>query len=927
MPSREAGTAPPTGTVTFLFSDIEGSTTRWESHRDAMLVALRRHDTLMRAAIEAHGGVVFKTIGDAFCAVFAVVADAVAAALDCQRAMAGEDWSAVGGLRVRMSVHTGTADERDGDYFGPVVNRVARLLAAGHGGQVLVSGVATDLAQGALPPQTALHDLGSHRLKDLAYPEQVYQLIAPDLPATFPPLRTLDVLPNNLPLQLTAFLGREDEVVAIRALLERSRLVTLVGSGGVGKTRTSLQVAAELLDRFPDGAWLIELAPLKDAAVIESVIASAMGIRGTSAATNDDAVLNVLRSKHALLIFDNCEHLVRDAAVVIDRILRNCPTVTILASSREALSIAGETTFRMPSLAVPKVASGVLADDALRFGAIALFVERAQAANDGFTLTDENAPVVAEICRQLDGIALAIELAAPRIKILSPKALLERLTERFRLLTGGSRAALPRQQTMRALIDWSYDLLSEAEKRVFRRVAVFAGGWTIEGATAVCTDEEIEEWDFIDLLSALVDKSLIATELAGGDQRYRMLESTRQYARERLAQSGEQQRFLRRHAEYVGDFVRSLSERFYDDPMLRTRGRAEEELDNIRAALTWALIDGNDTAMGIALAGDAYAAFFALNNVVELLRWLRLAEPHVTAETPLAHRARLALSRAMTVDLGDLDGVLIAARQAVSSYRELGNLRSLAGALNAEAMALCFAGRPGEARAPIDEALAHATSTSTPVLRATALRTMSLTYDDPADAAKRIRFLEEAMTIYLARGDDGRAAGVLAWLAEDEFASGKVEAAMGHAREVIAILRDTQPRTNALAVSLNNYAAYLLSKNETEQASVAAREALATARDAGVDSQVAFSIQHLASVAWQNDRPEVAARLLGYSDRRISELGRPREYTEQYLFDLTSAALRATLGEEQFVRLLAAGENMVEDVAIAEAYANERLLG
>ena len=911
--------ALPTGTVTFLFSDIEGSTSRWESHPEAMQSALRRHDALLRAAIQQHGGYVFKTIGDAFCAVFAVASDAIAAALEAQRALAAEDWSAVGGLRVRMSVHTGNADEREGDYFGPVVNRVARLLAAGHGGQVLVSGVATDLAQGALPSQSALRDLGLHRLKDLAYPEQVYQLTAPDLPLDFPPLRTLDSLPNNLPLQLTSFLGREDEVAAIRSLLERSRLVTLVGSGGIGKTRTSLQVAAELLDRFPDGAWLLELAPLKDATVIESVLASAMGIRGTSAATNDDAILNVLRAKQALLIFDNCEHLVRDAAVAIDRILRNCPHVTILASSREGLSIAGEATFRMPSLTVPASTNGLAAEDALRYGAIALFVERAQAANDGFTLTDDNAPVVGEICRQLDGIALAIELAAPRIKVLSPKALLDRLKERFRLLTGGSRAALPRQQTMRALIDWSYDLLSEPEQRVFRRVAVFAGGWTMESATAVCTDEEIEEWDFLDLLSALVDKSLIVTELGASDQRYRMLESTRQYARERLAQSGEDQRFLRRHAEYFAAFAHELTVRWWLQPLLRTRMRAEEELDNIRAALTWTLIEGNDTALGIVLAGDAHVAFFSLQYTVESLRWVRLAQQRVEPSTPRAARARLSQAQGSTTDLGDLENALAASGDAAAAFEELGEAADLASALEMQTLALCLLGRHAEAKETIARALAILETVEMPLLRAHALRNKSLTLLGDDTAAVRIRLLEEAMAIYRARGDDGRASGVLSWLAEDEFANGSIQSALGHVREVIAILRNTQPRSIAFAGTIANYAAYLLKSGQPLEAFAAAREGLMVARDAGADIHVAYALQHLAGVAAQTGRPEIGAQLLGYSDRRVAELGRPREPTEQILYDLTNATLRDILGAARFEDLFAAGAHLVEERAIAEA--------
>ncbi|HZZ65501.1 MAG TPA: adenylate/guanylate cyclase domain-containing protein, partial [Candidatus Baltobacteraceae bacterium] len=454
-------TAPPrlpSGTVTFVFSDIEGSTQRWETHRLAMQEAVQRHDVLMREAIEQRGGAVFKTVGDAFYAVFATAADAIAAALSAQRSLQAEDWSAIDGLRVRTSIHTGVADERGGDYFGSTVNRVARLLAIAHGGQIIVSGVTADLVQGQMPSQTTLHDLGAHRLKDLAYPEQVYQVLAPDLQRDFPPLRSLGALPNNLPLQLTSFVGRDEELAEIQELLSKTRLVTIVGSGGVGKSRTSLQVAADRLDAYPGGVWFVELAPLTDAELIATTVSTVLGVSVAPTQRPIDAVLIELRERTALLIFDNCEHLVAQTAAIVDAILHHCPHVTILTSSREGLGIAGESVYRMPSLRVPVAGDGITAASALQYGAVALFAERAAAVSN-FFLTDGNAAIVADVCRRLDGIALAIELAAPRLKVFSVDELDKRLSDRFRILTGGNRSALPRQQTLRALIDWSYDLL------------------------------------------------------------------------------------------------------------------------------------------------------------------------------------------------------------------------------------------------------------------------------------------------------------------------------------------------------------------------------------------------------------------------------------------------------------------------------------
>ena len=594
-PAQPDSAALPTGTVTFLFTDIEGSTERWDMHRDAMSAGVQRHDAIGRAAIAAHGGYVFKTLGDAFCVAFSRPEAAVAAALDFQRTLMAEDFAAVGGLRVRAALHTGAADERGGDYFGPAVNRVARLLSIGHGGQTLLSGVMHDLVLGALPQQASLRDLGEHRLKDLSRPEYVYQLVAPELASEFPALRSLESLPNNLPLQMTSFVGREREIAKITDLLGAHRLVTLVGSGGIGKTRTSLQVAADLLDGSGNGVWFVELAPLASGEYIPAAVAQALGL---SLPPEGDSVANLvkmIKSWDALLVFDNCEHLIEGAARFISAVIRGCPKISVLASSRQALGVAGEMTFRLPSLAVDDGIVGVVtsAREAAISPAIALFAERATATNDSFLLTDENASTVAEICRRLDGIPLAIELAAARVKMLSPRQLHDRLDERFRVLTGGSRDVLPRQQTLRALIDWSHDLLDDRERMLFRRLGIFVNGFTLEAATAVGTGDDLDELDLFDVLASLVDKSLVLAEPDGDTLRYRMLESTRAYAREKLDAAAESHDSALRH-------LRHLHDRFVDERkrFMRTC-RAEPmdqliaiELEDLRAALDWGMANG-----------------------------------------------------------------------------------------------------------------------------------------------------------------------------------------------------------------------------------------------------------------------------------------------------------------------------------------------
>ena len=432
----------PTGAVTFAFTDIEGSTVRWERDRDAMREAVRRHDAILRTAINEHGGHVFKTMGDAFCAAFTRPEDAVAATLAAQRALAAEDFSAVEGLRVRMALHTGTTDERDGDYFGPVLNRVARLLAVAHGGQVLISGDTAELSNGEISPQGSLRDLGYVQLKDLSAPEHVWQLDIAGLPNEFPPLRSLDALPNNLPLQRTTFVGRERDVAEVKELLDHHRLLTLVGSGGVGKTRLAIQVGADLLDRYPDGVWFVDLARIDNPELVASVVAQTLGMSQRQDQRVDESIPPWLKRKKLLLIFDNCEHVLEPIAALAGAILATAQDVRILATSRQALNISGEAAHALASLAVPAETTSLTTGEALGYGAIALFVDRATAVDTRFALTDTTAPIVAEICRRLDGIALAIELAAARVKGLSIPNLAQRLNERFKILTGGSRAAL-----------------------------------------------------------------------------------------------------------------------------------------------------------------------------------------------------------------------------------------------------------------------------------------------------------------------------------------------------------------------------------------------------------------------------------------------------------------------------------------------------
>ena len=488
----------PSGTVTFLFTDLEGSTRLWEEHPDAMQDALARHDELLRDAIEANGGHVVKFTGDGFHAAFATAHEALRAAVAAQRALTAAEWGTTGPLRVRIGVHTGEAQHRDGDYHGTALNRAARLTAVAHGGQIVVSAVTEGLVSDALPEDVQLHDLGEHRLRDLAQPLRVFEVQHPELPQQFPPLRSLDTYPSNLPVQLSSFIGRDDDLTAVARAFDESRVVTVTGVGGVGKTRLAMHAAAHLLPRYPEGAWFCELAPAIDEESMAQIISAALGAIPRPGLTLAASAVEYLRDRALLLVLDNCEHLLVPASRFAEDVLRSCPGVQVLATSREGLGIEGERVVPLRSLSVPDEHAAFT--DAAASSAVRLFSERAGAVDPQFVLDLRSLPAVAEICRRLDGMPLAIELAAARVATMSATEIARRLDERFRLLTGGRRTAVERHQTLRATIDWSYSLLDAREQLVFDRLAVFAGSFDADAAVAVTSGGGVEEWDVLDAL-------------------------------------------------------------------------------------------------------------------------------------------------------------------------------------------------------------------------------------------------------------------------------------------------------------------------------------------------------------------------------------------------------------------------------------------
>ena len=658
--------------VTFLFTDIEGSTKLWEQHPKAMGAALARHDALLRTAITGRRGRVFKTIGDAFCAAFVSAPDALAAALAVQAALAFQSTKEAGEMppiRVRMALHTGLAEERDSDYFGPTLNRVARLLAIGHGGQTLLSAAACEAACGdGLPDEIALSDLKSHRLKDLSQPEHVWQALPNGLPADFPPLRSLGA--NNLPIQVTSFVGREAALADVKDLLGRQRLLTLVGPGGAGKTRLALQAAAEAAP--DDGVWMVDLAPLAAPALAAQAVASVLNVREEPGRPLPQTLADSLRSKRMLLILDNCEHLIDAVAALAQALLQSCPHVRLLATSRERLGLTGEQVYPLPSLALPSLTRPQTAQSVGQSEAVRLFLDRA-ALHPGFVVTDANASILARLCVRLDGIPLALELAAARTRSLTVEQIDDRLDQRFRLLTGGSRTALPRQQTLQGLMDWSYELLLPRERRLLAALSVFSGGWTLAAAEAVCADEETEDWEVLDLLTSLVDKSLVVFDT----QRYRLLETVRLYARSRLEEAPNAEAVWTRHVQYFRTLGWALEPQFYEPNAAETFNQAEMEHDNFRAALAWLQIQGEaDEALHLA---TSLLRFWQVRGYLSEGRSILEAGLSLNSTTEAGRYQAVALSSAgiLAYLQGDLPGAAALMQRSADAYRQLGDDKRL----------------------------------------------------------------------------------------------------------------------------------------------------------------------------------------------------------------------------------------------------------
>lgn len=659
----------PTGIVTFLLTDIEGSTKLWEAAADETAISVARHYELLEAAVALHGGVrpVEQGEGDSVVGAFSVASDAVAAALDAQRAFVQEQWPAGGEVRVRMALHTGEIRLRDaGNYFGPTIIRCARIRAIGHGGQTLVSGVTRDLVVDSLPEDAALRDLGSHRLKDLGRPERIWQLVHPDLGHEFPPVRSLGAMPTNLPTQVSSFLGRDDEIAAVREAVRENRLVTLTGTGGCGKTRLALHAAADELDEHPDGVWCVELAAVAHGREVAQAIASVFGLREEFGRPLLDTLAEQLHDLDMLLVVDNCEQVLDAAAQMIESLLRACPRLRVLATSREPMGISGEVAWRVPSL-----------DGST---SVALFVDRARQARPGFAPDVEALKAIDQIVHRLDGIPLAIELAAARVRMMHPARIAVALDDRFRLLTGGSRTSMPRQQTLEASIAWSYELLDANEQMLVRRLSVFHG-FTLDAAEAVGCDAESDRFGVLDFLTRLVDKSLVQVDQHDPECHYRILESVRQFLQARLVESGDADAVRARHFSYFLALAEELAPRLALGDGPECLARLEVDHDNLDTALEWG--DGAAAAGEMLRFTAALTLFWELRgHLAKGGRWFARVLRDDDAP-PTIERARALWGAAHVALYGeDFETMQIRAPQALAMAETVGDDWSAGRALN-----------------------------------------------------------------------------------------------------------------------------------------------------------------------------------------------------------------------------------------------------
>ncbi|MBW3588796.1 MAG: tetratricopeptide repeat protein [Actinobacteria bacterium] len=884
MPPEDSAELLPTGTVTFMMTDVQGSTQLWNEHPEGMREAMTRHHQIIHEAIETNNGGRPRDQGegDSILGAFARATDAVTCAIQVQRALADEPWPEGTPISVRAALHTDEAELRqDGNYLGLALSHCARLRAIAHGGQTLVSQATRELVGDRLPDGSYLKSLGPHRLKDLAVPQDVYQLCHSALLDDFPPLLSLELFPNNLPIQLTSFVGREMELREVAKLLKANRLVTLTGSGGSGKTRLALQAAADVLEDHSDGVWFIDLAAISDPELVPSGIASELGLKaeGGSAVESTLAASSAARPENLvqrlkdyihwrdmLLLVDNCEHLISDVAEILESLLRACPNLRVLTTTREPLGISGEATYRVPSLSVPNPKNTLSTEELSEFEAVRLFLDRAALVKNDFEIDAQNGPAVAQICRRLDGIPLAIELAAARVKALSPEQIAARLDDQFRLLTGGSRTSLERQQTLRAAVDWSYRLLSESERTLLRRLSAFAGEFSLDAAEKVCADASLSEHDVLDLVAQLLDKSLVMMQAEVGEPRYSQLETIRQYAREKLLESGEGEATRERHR----DFYLELAERAHTELEGREVARwlevLDQEKDNLRAALEWSLADDNPER-GLRIAGALGSYWDIRGGHREGLVWLEqfLSKP---GKADPAVRAKALREAGSFTGPRDINSAVRLTEEALELSKQVGDLSGLSrGKLN-RSIGLFFEGEVEAAISTLEEAVSLARQANDQFAEGHSFFWLGNIAHMRGDHAKSKEYFEEAMKVARAVGTPLGIARSLYALAREAHWDGDFTQEKVLLEESLALARETGD-TAAIFQLLSSLTWIAEASGDDSLGAVLWEEASQIVRESGD----VFWLNHLASEANRRGAYDEALTLFLECLSRYRELG------------------------------------------------------
>ncbi|HMS32445.1 MAG TPA: tetratricopeptide repeat protein [Ignavibacteria bacterium] len=943
----------PTGNVTFLFTDIEDGTKLSQQFQETYSDILERHNEILYEAVESNQGFIFKTAGDAFCCSFQNADDAVKAAVDAQIKINSEDWKEAE-IRVRMGIHSGYAEWNGSDYMGYIcLARTSRIMSASNGGQIIISDDAYNLYSLKVSGEISFRDLGERRLKDLNQPLKLYQIISSGIPDDFTPLKTIDARPNNLPVQITSFIGRGKEISEIKKILETSGLVTLLGAGGSGKTSLALQVGAEMTDESANGVYITEFASITDESLILQTLMNTHDIKEVKGQTQELTVTEFFKDREILLILDNCEHLIHECSNLAEMLLVNCPKLKIIATSREVLNCPGEYRYRVPSLTLPDPDAVISPSELLRFEAVRLFIERALTLNQGFRVMDENAPALIRICNQLDGIPLAIELAAARIKVLSVEKISEKLIDRFKFLTGGKRTALPRQQTLKAMMDWSYDLLSVKEKIMLQRLTVFSGGWTQESAENVCPDEMIQESEIQNLLDHLRDKSLIKLSNDGGKVRYLMLETIRKYGDELLSFSGMKEAVQEKHFYYYYNLALNSRERFMGPEQKTWIKKFDSENENLRDSINWSLKNKPELSVVISVE---MAKFWELRSqFTEALEFLRKSSEYADSNEKIwkarnlywtgffltnqgnYSEAKIFMKTSLEIfkELKDKEGEALVhmhlatiglfesdylnlfknSEKSLAISIELNNKNFIAQNLQNTGLGLMQQGKHNEARKKLDESLLLYRELNDTVQLAKIIGNIGALYYLEGNLENSLASLEESLQLRYEIGDRQGISIALSNLGSVAYMQKDFDRSEMYLNKSLVIIRELGDK-RVCVTAINTLGNIALDKGNLNTAFDLFRESVLIAMDLGDNYSIAKGFEGYSNILIKQNRYAEGCKI---ASRYISVLKATNKNLiegELDRIEVTKNTFKENLSEDEFRKLWTEGESMTNENAL-----------